>query len=144
MAHARDDHPTGAAIPEVHEVPEAAPVVVPGAGEPAVDRAGDVRPGPEEVKPVPTPSARPSKIKPTRISGTWVAVIVAIVVLAFLLVFILQNLDTVTVHFLGAEGSMPLAVAMLFAVIAGAALVALIGGARILQLRKQARRPRRR
>lgn len=80
------------------------------------------------------------KIKRTRVSGTWIAVIVALVVLVFLLIFILQNLDTATVHFLGMEGSMPLAVAMLFSVIAGGALVALIGGARILQLRKQAKR----
>jgi uncharacterized integral membrane protein len=142
MSHARGDNSTGAASPEI---PEAPPVEVPGALEPAEGRAGDVRPGPEEVRPVPRPAAAKSaKIKRTRVSGTWIAVIVAIVVLAFLLVFILQNLDTATVHFLGAQGSMPLAVAMLFAVIAGAALVALIGGARILQLRKQARHPRRR
>ncbi|MFC4081435.1 LapA family protein [Amycolatopsis samaneae] len=85
---------------------------------------------------------RSGKLRPTRISGTWVAVIVALVVLALLLVFILQNLDSATVHFFGASGSMPLAVAMLFSVLAGAALVALIGGARILQLRKQAKRRR--
>ncbi|WP_328604816.1 lipopolysaccharide assembly protein LapA domain-containing protein [Amycolatopsis sp. NBC_00345] len=148
MSHARGDNPTGASGAVSPEVPEAPPVEVPGALEPAENRAGDVRPGPEEVRPVPTPSrpssAKPAKIKRTRVSGTWIAVIVAIVVLAFLLVFILQNLDTATVHFLGAAGSMPLAVAMLFAAIAGAALVALIGGARILQLRKQARHPRRR
>ncbi|SEP26290.1 LapA family protein [Amycolatopsis saalfeldensis] len=137
MSHARGDNPTDAGGTVSPEVPEAPP----GSLEPAGDQAGDVRPGPEEVRP---PSAKPAKIKRTRVSGTWIAVIVAIVVLAFLLVFILQNLDTATVHFLGAQGSMPLAVAMLFAAIAGAALVALIGGARILQLRKQARRPRRR
>ncbi len=79
------------------------------------------------------------KLKRTRVSGTWIAVIVALVVLVFLLIFILQNLDTATVHFLGMSGSMPLAVAMLFSVIAGGALVALVGGARILQLRKQAK-----
>ncbi|WP_414941551.1 LapA family protein [Amycolatopsis sp. cmx-11-51] len=82
------------------------------------------------------------KLKRTRVSGTWVAVIVALVVLVFLLVFILQNQDTASVHFLGMSAVMPLAVAMLFSVIAGGALVALVGGARILQLRQQAKKSR--
>ncbi|WP_033294442.1 LapA family protein [Amycolatopsis jejuensis] len=127
MSHARNDDPTGAAKSEIPEAPGAE---VPGALEPAG----------EPAPPVPPVPGGKAKVKPTRISGTWIAVVVAIVVLVFLLIFILQNLDTATVHFLGISGSMPLAVAMLFAAIAGAALVALIGGARILQLRKQARR----
>ncbi|MEU4517748.1 lipopolysaccharide assembly protein LapA domain-containing protein [Amycolatopsis sp. NPDC024027] len=145
MTHARGgaaDRPTG---PTHQDLPE-------GALEPAELRAGDVRPGPEEVTPVrpapaepasaePAASAKPAgKARPTRISGTWVAVIAGLVVLVVLLVFILQNLDPATVHFFGAEGSLPLAIAMLFSAIGGAVLVALIGGARILQLRKQARR----
>jgi uncharacterized integral membrane protein len=47
------------------------------------------------------------------------------------------------VHFLGMSGSLPLAVAMLFSAIAGALLVALVGGARILQLRKETKKARR-
>jgi len=42
-----------------------------------------------------------SVTKATRISGTWIALIVATIVLIFLLVFILQNLGGVTVSFLG-------------------------------------------
>ncbi|WP_410630557.1 lipopolysaccharide assembly LapA domain-containing protein [Amycolatopsis sp. cmx-4-83] len=140
MTHARGDaadRPTGPAHHDLpgSEVPE-------GALEPAELRAGDVRPGAEEVAPVRPAPSRPAspKIKRTRVSGTWVAVIAGLVVLVVLLVFILQNLDSVTVHFFGAEGSLPLAIAMLFSAIGGAALVALIGGARIMQLRKQARR----
>ncbi|MEV4057302.1 lipopolysaccharide assembly protein LapA domain-containing protein [Amycolatopsis sp. NPDC049688] len=134
MTHARGgaaDRPTGPTRPDLPE----------GALEPAELRAGDVRPGAEEVTPVrPAPARSTGKTRPTRISGTWVAVIAGLLVLAVLLVFILQNLDPATVHFFGAEGSLPLAIAMLFSAIGGAALVALIGGARILQLRKQARR----
>jgi uncharacterized integral membrane protein len=80
------------------------------------------------------------RVARTRISGTWVAVVVAAVVLLFLLIFILQNLATVTVHLLGTAGSLPLGVALLFAAIAGALLIALVGTARILQLRRQAKR----
>lgn len=93
------------------------------------------------------PAARPAADdqhppKRTRLGGTWVAVVVALVVLVFLLIFILQNLENATVHFLGAVGSMPLAVAMLLAAVAGGALVALVGAARILQLRAQNRKSR--
>lgn len=152
MTHARGgaaDRPTshdlpGSGGPGRHELPGTE--MPAGALEPAEQRAGDVRPGTEEVTPVRPAPARPAsaskKARPTRISGTWVAVIAGLVVLIVLLIFILQNLDSVTVHFFGAEGSLPLAIAMLFSAIGGAALVGLIGGARILQLRKQARRPR--
>ncbi|NKQ55106.1 DUF1049 domain-containing protein [Amycolatopsis sp. K13G38] len=88
----------------------------------------------------PTAPPRPAPIKRTRISGTWLAVIVALVVLIFLLIFILQNLDSVNVDFLGMSGSLPLAVAMLFSAIGGAILVALVGGARIAQLRRATRK----
>jgi uncharacterized integral membrane protein len=75
-------------------------------------------------------------IKRTRASGTWVAVVIALVVLALLLIFILRNLQTVAINFLGMEGSMPLGVAMLVAALGGGVLVALVGAARILQLRR--------
>nr|WP_256334780.1 lipopolysaccharide assembly protein LapA domain-containing protein [Lentzea albidocapillata] len=86
------------------------------------------------------PVAAPKKLRPTRISGTWVAVLVAIVVLIFLLVFILQNGDNATIHFLWGQFSLPLGVALLFGAIGGALLVAVVGAARILQLRRQAKR----
>ncbi|GLZ33396.1 hypothetical protein Lesp02_55840 [Lentzea sp. NBRC 105346] len=82
----------------------------------------------------------PEKQRPTRISGTWVAVLVAIVLLIFLLVFILQNLADVTVHFLWIEATLPLGVALLFGAIAGAVTVALVGAARIMQLRRHTKR----
>ncbi|MET8763734.1 lipopolysaccharide assembly protein LapA domain-containing protein [Lentzea sp. NPDC004782] len=94
------------------------------------------------TKPVPAPGggAAPRKPRPTRISGAWVAVLVAIVVLIFLLVFILQNGDNTTIHFLWGQASLPLGVALLLGAIGGALLVAVVGAARILQLRRQAKR----
>ncbi|KOV81521.1 hypothetical protein ADL03_28140 [Nocardia sp. NRRL S-836] len=79
-------------------------------------------------------------MRPTRISGTWVAILVAIVVLIFLLIFILQNGNDSTIHFLWGQSTLPLGVALLFAAIGGAVLVAVVGAARIMQLRRQAKR----
>ncbi|WP_236796434.1 lipopolysaccharide assembly LapA domain-containing protein [Amycolatopsis sp. GM8] len=93
---------------------------------------------PETAAPA-TPTG-PAKIKRTRVSGTWVAVIVALIVLVFLLIFILQNLGDATVQFLGMSAGLPLGVAMLLSAIGGALLVALVGGARIAQLRRATRR----
>jgi uncharacterized integral membrane protein len=88
----------------------------------------------------PTTSKSTSVTRRSRISGIWVTVIVATVLLVFLLVFILQNLLTVTVAFLGLAGELPLGVALLFAAIVGALLVILVGAARILQLRRRVHR----
>jgi lipopolysaccharide assembly protein A len=65
------------------------------------------------------------------------------VALVVILVFILQNGDSVEVKFLVFQGHLPLAVALLFALILGAVIVFAFGAARILQLRMVAGRARR-
>jgi uncharacterized integral membrane protein len=116
-------HPDVAALPDA-PMPGA---TMPGATDSAPPAAGPAAP-------------KRAKLARTRIGGIWVAVVIAALVLVFLLIFILQNPTRVSVFFLGAAGTLPLGVAMLFAAIAGALLVALIGSARILQLRHTARR----
>ncbi len=64
--------------------------------------------------------------------------------LIFLLVFILQNPDSVRITFLWFGGSLPIGVALLLAAIAGLLLVAIPGGVRMMQLRRAARRAARR
>lgn len=76
----------------------------------------------------------------SRFGGLWVGLIVAAVILVLLLVFVLQNAQMVQVDYFGLSGQLPLAVAILLGVAAGALLVALPGTVRILQLRKAARR----
>ncbi|MDF3313426.1 lipopolysaccharide assembly protein LapA domain-containing protein [Rhodococcus sp. T2V] len=56
--------------------------------------------------------------------------------------FILQNLDSTTLELFGWDLTMPLGVALLFAAIAGAVVIAIAGGVRILQLRHAANRQR--
>jgi uncharacterized integral membrane protein len=76
----------------------------------------------------------------TRTGRIWTLVITTIAVLVMLLVFIVQNTQSVHISFFTASGSLPLAVAMLVAAVAGAVIVALAGSLRILQLRRRARR----
>ena len=101
-------------------------------------------PQPEPARPEPT-GAKPQdhKIRRTRLSGAWAAVVGFAIVLLLLLIFILQNGQTVEVSYLGAHGHLPLGVSLLCAAVAGILLVALAGSARILQLRATARKHRR-
>jgi lipopolysaccharide assembly protein A len=79
----------------------------------------------------------------TRLSGAWTALVIGVLALVLILIFILQNLQSVQLSFLFFQGHLPLAVALLFAVILGAVIVLAFGGARINQLRGVARRARR-
>lgn len=79
----------------------------------------------------------------TRLSGAWTAIVVGLIALVVILVFILQNQQSVEVTFLMFTGHLPLAVALLFALMLGAVIVFAFGAARILQLRMVAGRARR-
>ena len=57
--------------------------------------------------------------------------------------FILQNLDSVTLELFAWYFTLPLGVTLLFAAIAGAVIMALAGGVRIIQIRRAANRQRR-
>lgn len=81
------------------------------------------------------PVAPPESSRPTRTAAVWVAVAVGLVVLVLLIVFFVQNQDMVTVRFFGLEGSLALGTTLFIAAVGGGVLVALAGGARILQLR---------
>lgn len=86
--------------------------------------------------------ARGKGIRRTRTGALWTALVAGVLILLLLLVFILQNLDSITLELFGWDFSLPLGVALLFAAIAGAAIVGLAGGLRILQLRRAANRQR--
>jgi lipopolysaccharide assembly protein A len=96
---------------------------------------------PEPAAP-PEPGTLPGERR-TRLSGAWTAIVVGLVALVVILVFILQNEQKVEVSFLFFSGHLPLAVALLFAMILGALIVVAFGAARILQLRMVAGRARR-
>jgi uncharacterized integral membrane protein len=96
-------------------------------------------------EPTPTPQAaqvsdRYQKIRRTKFSGLWVGLTVAAIVLLALLVFIIENSQTVDIGFFGAHWHLSLGVAMLLASIGGILLVAVPGYGRIIQLRRVLRK----
>jgi lipopolysaccharide assembly protein A len=96
---------------------------------------------PHETSARATATAAPKQhVERTRISATYKGLLVGVVVLVLLLVFVLENTQRVKINYFGASGHVPLGVAFLVAAIAGAILVAVIGTARIMQLRRRIRR----
>ncbi|MGZ4554102.1 MAG: LapA family protein [Mycobacteriaceae bacterium] len=79
----------------------------------------------------------------TRTASAWIGLVVGALILILLLVFVLQNNENTKLSILVWDFTLPLGVSMLFAAIAGALIMALAGGARILQLRKAYKNHRR-
>jgi uncharacterized integral membrane protein len=111
--------PTGARAPEPYE-----PVPDTAASDPTAPATGQAF----------------KKMRRTRFSGLWVGLTAAAVVLLVLLVFIIENSQSVQISFFGAHGHLSLGVALLLAAIAGVLLVAVPGYGRILQLRRALRK----
>ena len=116
--------------------------------EPAAPRAASTTLPPPSVNgsapPPPAPARPPARgTLRTRISGMRTGLIAGIAVLIVVLIFIIQNARAVNISFLGAHLRLSLAVALFFAAIAGALLMAAAGTARITQLRRIMRRDRR-
>jgi uncharacterized integral membrane protein len=96
----------------------------------------------------PDPTATPgeylvspeSAVKFTRAAALWSALIVGFLILIFLLVFILQNTDSATVHFFAWQWNLPIGVGILLAAVCGGLLTVFAGTARIIQLRRAAKR----
>ena len=102
------------------------------------------RPPPEQGQSASSPSSSRHATARTRISGTWVGIVVAAVVLVLLLVFILQNTRSVKVSYLGASGQIPLGVALLMATLGGVLLSGVVASLRIMQIRRRVGGTRRR
>ena len=113
-----------------------------GAGSP--EPAAGVSRGVPATDATPATGPRAAADQPgvTRAGVVWAAVVAALVLLILLIIFILQNQDLVLVRYFGLEGTVPLGMALFIASVSGAVVVAVAGGARILQLRTNAHRAR--
>ncbi len=93
----------------------------------------------------PSGSARGAKARTTRSSFTrlaaaWWALVVGLVILIVLLIFVAQNTESLTMHFLVFDWTLPVGVAYLLSAVAGAATTMLVGAARMIQLRRAAKK----
>jgi uncharacterized integral membrane protein len=98
------------------------------------DTSPDPTPEPESTRPTRDP------LRHSRTSGAWLSVAALGLVLLLLIVFILQNTQSVEVAFFGWNGHAPLAVTLLIATVAGLFIALVAGSLRIIQLRRRVRR----
>jgi uncharacterized integral membrane protein len=117
--------------------PQAPPPKPPPTAEPkrTPAEARDSRPSTEPPLTPPVPF--------TRTAAAWWALIVGSLTLIVLLVFIAQNLHTTTVHFLGWTWNAPVGIAFLVAAICGSLITVMTGAARMVQLRRAAKKSHR-
>ncbi|MGY4100571.1 LapA family protein [Nocardia sp. R16R-3T] len=109
------------------------------AESPEPERTEQVAPPSSTGRKTVEPSGRKTVTK-TRISQTWVGLIVAALIAIVVLVFILQNLEQQRVDLFFWNFSLPVGILVLLSAIAGALVMALVGGVRIFQLRRAVKR----
>lgn len=97
-------------------------------------------PAEPEPTPTPAPTSGSRKVKKTTAGSMWVGLVISAILLIVLLVFILQNQQQTALNLFGWTWNFPVGVGMLFAAILGALITALIGGWRMLDLRRQIRK----
>ena len=76
----------------------------------------------------------------TRLAAAWWALVVGLLILIVLLIFVAQNTASVTVHFLMFDWNLPVGVGYLLSAVAGATTTVLVGAARMIQLRRAAKK----
>lgn len=106
-------------------------------GEPAPPPLGELPEVPADTQPAPRPE---SAVKFTRAAALWSSLIIGFLILILLLVFIMQNTDSTTVNFFAWQASLPVGVAILLSAVGGGLLAVAVGTARIVQLRRAAKK----
>jgi len=89
------------------------------------------------------PEREADHFQATKTSRAWWALVCGLLALLLVVVFMAQNSAKVPVHFLWLKGHTALGVALLLSAVLGAITVVLLGAARMLQMRVQARRAHR-
>ena len=135
--------------------PENEPLTESDAQTPSYDTTGSVEPTPSaveydapattpasttETSPTTTTDTTDGKVKGSFAASTWIALIVGFLLLIVLIIFILQNQHEVPLNFLNWSVEFPAGVTYLICAIAGALIMALVGGWRMFELRRQVRK----
>lgn len=122
---------------DIESSPDTAVVPVDGpASDPAVP-ATQVQANPKSQNHHAVPDSSAGKL-----GSAWIGLVLGSLVTILLLIFIAQNTESTQVQYLGLRFDLPLGILILFAAIAGALIMALFAGFRILQLRMRARKAR--
>lgn len=131
---------TSAKAHDLGEVAEQSPTT---AGSPTapVHPTADTAPRTTTKKPAKKSTESPAKpahpVKGSFAGGTWIALIAGALLLIVLLVFIMQNQNQVDLVLFAWNFRFPAGIGFLLAAIGGALIMALVGGVRMLQLRRQ-------
>lgn len=96
---------------------------------------------PVDATPPTTKQPVERKVTGSFAGGTWIALIAGALLLILLLIFILQNQQETQLNLFAWSFAFPAGVGYLLAAITGALIMALVGGVRMLQLRRQVRNP---
>jgi uncharacterized integral membrane protein len=103
-----------------------------------------VSPGQPPAKPAQSPKKAAKSTEPavgfTRAGALWTALIAGFLILILLLIFIAQNTASTPFTFFAWHWSLPLGVAILLAAVGGGLLTVAVGTARIIQLRRVAKK----
>ena|ERR1700728_852128 len=110
------------------------------AESPVSDDAPTPQPPEPPSGPDPTAPVGADTTARTGLSRTWAAIIIGVVVLAFLLAFIIENGQSVKVSIFTVSWRIPLGVALLLAAVGGVLLAAIVGSLRLWQLRHRIHR----
>jgi uncharacterized integral membrane protein len=111
-------------------------------GQPPPGQPSHGQPPPKPPAPASKAGAPPKEpaIGFTRAGALWSSLIAGFVILIVLLIFITQNTAPTDFRFLGFHWSLPLGVAILLAAVVGGLITVAVGTARIVQLRRAAKK----
>ena len=105
-------------------------------GEPHTERRRVTREGTDTHA---GPVKKKTDVKETLAGTTWVALSIGVALLILLLIFIIQNMEPVTLTVFFWKVSFPAGVGFLLAAVIGAVIVLSVGSVRMLQLRRHIR-----
>jgi uncharacterized integral membrane protein len=112
----------------------------PAESDPISNPPTEIADRPAKAAPSPTAVTSIAEVKFTRAAALWSSLIFGLLVLTVLLIFIAQNTESASFAFLGWRWQLPLGVAILTAAVGGALITVLVGAARIIQLRRAAKK----
>ena len=131
---------TSAKAHDLSEVAEQSPTTAGSPTAPAHPTA-DTAPRTTTKKPAKKSAESPATpahpVKGSFAGGTWIALIAGALLLIVLLVFIMQNQNQVDLVLFAWNFRFPAGIGFLLAAIGGALIMALVGGVRMFQLRRQ-------